>query len=470
LHGIRFPAGFSFGVSTSSYQIEGAVSAGGRGPSIWDTFSHTPGRITHGDTGDIACNHYGRLEEDLDLLAQLGVDVYRFSIAWSRIQPTGEGARNAPGVAFYRRLIEGLSARGIKPVPTLYHWDLPQALQDRGGWASRGIVDCFAVYANIVVSELGELVPMWTTLNEPWVATYLGYRLGLHAPGIADEAQAAAAHHHMLLAHARAVQAVRKSGGAQVGIALNMSHICAASEQEDDLAAADLADCQLNRSFLDPLFRARYPTELGSMSERWRVGGSIVLPGDLQQIGAPLDFLSINSYNPHYVCAPARIGAARSQGFVGGYAAPFSFGLPFVDVEPGRAARTDIGWIIEPKGLEDLLVRLGRELPGLPLYISENGAAFADYVDPEGRVIDSERIAYLDAHLRAARAAMARGVDLRGYWAWSFLDNFEWTYGYSKRFGLVYIDYPSSARLPKASFRWFQQLIVDHAESSDRGR
>jgi beta-glucosidase len=456
----RFPKDFSFGVSTSSFQIEGAAQADGRGPSIWDTFCRTPGRITHGDNGDIACDHYHRLDEDLDLLAELGVDVYRFSIAWPRIQPTGRGPANAAGLAFYSRLIDGLRARGIKPVPTLYHWDLPQALQSKGGWANRDIVGWFEAYAQIVARAFGDSVDTWTTINEPWVAAYLGYRLGLHAPGISDEGQAAAAHHHLLLAHVAARRAIKAvNPAASVGIALNLAHIYAITEQVDDQRAAALADSQLNRSFLDPLFRGYYPTDLGSLSDRWKTGAGTVLPGDADTIRGSSDFLSINTYSPRYVCAPDRATQARQNGFVGGFSAPFAFGLPFVDLEPGQAARTALGWIIEPRGLADLLRRLGNDLPGVPLYISENGAAFADYPDPNGNVVDSERIDYLQGHLAAALAAIRSGVNLRGYWAWSFMDNFEWTFGYSQRFGIVYVDYPTGTRIRKSSFAWFQRLV-----------
>jgi beta-glucosidase len=454
-----FPTEFTFGVSTSSYQIEGAAYAEGRGESIWDRFSRQPGRVFNGDTGDVACDHYNRLESDLDLIQELGVGVYRFSIAWPRIQPQGTGSANPAGVDFYRRLVKGLCARGICPVATIYHWDLPQALQDRGGWANRDIVGWFADYARIVVDAFGEFVPIWTTINEPWVIAYLGYRLGMHAPGIAEEAQAGAAHHHLLLAHAAAAEVIRRADmRLKIGIALNMSHIYPISERPDDAAAAAVADSQLNGSFLEPLFRGRYPTDLGSLSARWQEGGGIVQSGDLARIQAPMDYLSFNTYHPRYVCAPRNVTSARASGFVGGFGAPFAFGLPYIDLEPGDAPRTDLGWVIGPHCLKDLLLRLHRDQPGLPLYVSENGAAYADYVDPEGRVKDDARIAYLDGHLRAAHAALAQGVNLRGYWAWSLMDNFEWSFGYSKRFGLLYVDYPTATRIRKTSFHWYQQL------------
>ena len=467
---LRFPEGFSWGVSTSAYQIEGAVHAGDRGPSIWDTFSHAPGRVLHGDTGDVACDHFHRLEEDLDLLSQLGTRVYRFSIAWPRIQPRGVGPANEAGLGFYDRLVDGLLRRGIEPVPTLYHWDLPQALQDRGGWTHRDIVTWFGDYASLLARHFAGRVSMWTTINEPWVIAYLGHGLGLHAPGIADPGQAAAAHHHLLLAHAAGLAAIRRvDAAARVGIALNMSHIYAYSDREADQQAAALADLQLNASFLGPLLAGRYPADMDRLHDRWGDRGGLVQAGDLERIAEPLDFLSVNTYHPRYICDPAHAVEARGAGYTGGFAAPFSLGLPFRDIEPPGCPKTDMGWIIEPQGLTDLLLRLAAEAPRLPLYISENGASGADYPDPAGRVADPERIAYLDGHLRAALAAIGRGVDLRGYWAWSFLDNFEWGFGYSRRFGLVYVDYPSGRRIPKHSFAWYREVIARNGLESSPG-
>ncbi|MEY2854167.1 MAG: hypothetical protein RL030_1299 [Pseudomonadota bacterium] len=462
---IGFPQGFAWGVSTSSYQIEGAVAEGGRGESIWDRFCRMPGRVHHGDTGDVACDHYHRLEEDLDLLEQLGAKVYRFSIAWPRVQPSGRGAPNDAGLRFYDRLFEGLARRGIAAAPTLYHWDLPQALQDAGGWATREVVEAFARYTDLLAVRYAGQAAFWTTINEPWVIAYLGYALGLHAPGIADPAQAAAAHHHLLLAHGAATAVLkRRDPLANVGIALNMSHVYPYSAHAADHAAAGLADFQLNRAFLAPLLHGAYPEGMARLHSSWRPEAGVVQARDHEAIAAiPLDFLSINTYHPRHVCAPERAAAARAEGHGGGFAAPFSLGLPFTDIEPPGLPRTDMGWIIEPRGLTDLLLRLGRDAPGLPLYISENGASFADYADPTGAVRDPERVQYLDGHLRAAHAAIAQGVDLRGYWAWSFLDNFEWGFGYGKRFGLVYVDYPTGRRTPKSSFTWLQDVIRRNA-------
>lgn len=458
---VSFPAGFSWGVSTASYQIEGAANEDGRGRSIWDTFSHEPGRVSNGDTGDIACDHYHRLDEDLDLLADLGVQVYRFSIAWPRVQPGGRGQANQAGIAFYNRLIDGCIARRIKPVPTLYHWDLPQALQDNGGWTNREIIDAFADYAAILFDAFGDCVQVWTTLNEPWCSAYLGHRIGVHAPGIADEHAAAAAHHHLLLSHAAAVEQLRtRQPGAKIGIALNLMHIYPASDHPDDVAAAAIADAQLNGSFLSPLFAGHYPANLGAPGALWRPGGGLVRHGDLERIAKGCDFLSINSYHPRWICAPERLAAIRAQGFEGGPSSPLAFGLPIVDVTPCTVTKTAMGWPVYAAGLHDLLVRLSSDYPGLPLYISENGFAAADYLDQDGASRDPERVTYLDAHIRAAHAAIAAGVDLRGYWAWSLMDNFEWSFGYSIRFGLVYVHYPTGERTPKSSFRWFKDVIA----------
>jgi len=461
---MSFPEGFTWGVSTAAYQIEGAVTEGGRGESIWDRFSHTPGRVFHGDTGDIACDHYHRLEEDLDLLSGLGVQVYRFSLAWPRIQPDGRGPANPDGVAFYNRLIDGLLERGIKPVPTLYHWDLPQSLQDEGGWANRAIVERFAEYADLAFASFGDRVDMWTTINEPWVITYFGYRIGIHAPGICDPAQAAAVHHHLLLAHAAAVERYRASGGGgAIGIALNLMAVNPTTDHPDDVAAARLGDAQLNTSFLQPLFDGGYPEALTAVEDYWSLGGGIVEAGDMERLVGKTDFLSINNYHPRYVCSPGRVPQARALGFDGGHEAPMSFGLPMIDVFPGTAAKTLMGWIIEPSGLRELLVRLGRDYPQVPLYISENGAAFPDYADQSGEVRDEERVAFLSSHIGACAEAIAAGVDLRGYWLWSFMDNFEWSCGYGQRFGIVHVEYSTLRRTPKASYRWYRETIRNHA-------
>ena len=470
---ISFPEGFSWGVSTASYQIEGAVREGGRGPSIWDTFSHTPGNVLHGDNGDIACDHYHRLEEDLDLLAGLRVGVYRFSIAWPRIQPDGRGKANQAGLDFYSSLIDGLLERGIQPVPTLYHWDLPQALVDEGlDWRSREIVELFGDYAEIVFAEFGNRVSLWTTFNEPWASAYLGYYLGVHAPGVADEAAAAAAHHHLLLAHGEAVRRFRaadeaRGGEGRIGIALNLMHHYPASQHPADIAATAQADAQLNTSFLNPVLGKGYPDNLGSLGANWQQGAGLVQDGDIEAIAAPVDFISVNSYHPRWICAADRLTEARMAGYEGKAGGPLSFGMPYVDVIPAAVPRTGMSWPVHAEGFTDLLDRLTVDCGDVPLYISENGFAGSDYLDQQGQAKDPERIDYLDSHLRAVRTAMYRGADIRGYWQWSFMDNFEWGFGYSIRFGLVYVDYPTGRRIPKSSYAWYRNVVATNGIFSE---
>lgn len=439
---VQFPDGFLWGASTSAYQIEGATHEDGRGPSIWDVFSHTPGKTTHGDTGDIACDHYHRLDEDLDLLAQLGMRVYRFSVAWPRIQPDGRGVANQRGLDFYRRLVDGLLARNITPMLTLYHWDLPQALQESGGWANRETAERFGEYADIVYRALGDRVPFWTTLNEPWCSAFVGHLEGRHAPGIQDEATALAATHHLLLAHGLGVQVLRAAGAHDgVGITLNLAWNVPASEDTRDVAAAWRVDGNQNRLFLDPLFRGSYPRD---MLEHYRPVSDFgfVREGDMEIIASPIDFLGVNYYERHVVRADAE-----------------SVELGAVTLPPeGPLTAGRIG--IDPDGLRELLVRVSREYTSIPLYVTESGAAFDDYLNPEGVVTDDERIAYLDQHFRAAHQAIQRGANLRGYIVWSLMDNFEWADGYNKRFGLVYVEYGSQRRVPKQSAYWFRDVIA----------
>ena len=427
---MQFPYGFLWGAATAAYQIEGAALEDGKGPSIWDTFSHEPGRTWHGDTGDIACDSYHRTDEDLDLLGQLGLGAYRFSLSWPRIQPDGRGAVNQAGVDYYRRLAEGLRERGITPVVTLYHWDLPQPLQDKGGWAARDIAEIFADFAAIAGRSLGDLADRWITINEPLIVANLGYRDGIHAPGITNPAQAAAATHHLLLAHGLAVTALRAAcpAGPQVGITLNLAPMYPATPEA--AGAADVRDAEENGVFLEPLLRGSYPSLLPA--DRTPTD---VRDGDFDVIRTPIDFLGVNYYMPHFVNA------------VG------------LDVPPGGMPVTAMDWLVYPDGLYDLLIRLRDGAPGLPLYITENGAACHDYVSPEGTVDDYERIDYLDGHLRAAARAIADGADLRGYFAWSLMDNFEWAEGYSKRFGLVGVDYKTQERTPRSSYRAFQGML-----------
>jgi beta-glucosidase len=439
---VQFPDGFLWGASTASYQIEGAVREDGRGPSIWDVFSHTPGKTRHGDTGDIACDHYHHLDEDLDLLVLLGIRAYRFSVAWPRIQPDGRGAVNQRGLDHYRRVVDGLLARDITPMLTLYHWDLPQALQETGGWTNRETADRFAEYASIVYRALGDRVPFWTTLNEPWCSAFVGHLEGRHAPGIQDEAAALAATHHLLLAHGRAVQALRAAGaGSGLGITLNLAWNVPASGLPADVAAARRVDGNQNRLFLDPLFRGSYPPD---MLEHYRPISDFgfVQEGDLAAISSPLDFLGINYYERHIVQANPQDG---ERGAI---------------ILPPAGPLTAGGIGINPDGLCELLVRVSREYTDLPLYVTENGIALHDYLNPEGEVTDVERAAYLEAHFRAAHEAIEQGVNLRGYVVWSFLDNFEWAEGYSMRFGLVYVEYASQRRVPKQSAYWYRGVIA----------
>ena len=459
---VSFPPGFLFGTATAAYQIEGSVTEGDRGVSIWDTFSHTPGKVLNGDNGDVTSDHYRRLEEDLDLLSELGAPAYRFSVSWPRIQPTGKGPANQDGLDFYRRLVDGLRDRSIAPVLTLYHWDLPQPLEDAGGWPVRDTAERFSEYASILGQSFGSEVEMWITLNEPWCSAWLGYAQGRHAPGEEDLGKAAAATHHLLLAHGQAASAIRaESPEAKVGITLNLGVFRPASEHEDDLAAVRRADGNANRIFLDPLFKGEYPADMLEHYARHRPGFEVIREGDLDQISTPLDFLGVNFYSPHTVAAPNRLEEAKAAGFS---VAPPRHDLMADDLRAIGVGRTDLtrsamGWEIDASGLGELLRRLSSEHPGCPIYVTENGNAFEDYVDPNGAVHDSARIAYLENHLRAVAAAMESGADVRGYFVWSFLDNFEWALGFSKRFGLVWVDYPTGERTPKDSYYWYRDVV-----------
>ncbi|HEY5359952.1 MAG TPA: GH1 family beta-glucosidase [Streptosporangiaceae bacterium] len=444
---LRFPTGFLLGAATAAYQIEGAAEEDGRGPSIWDTFSHTPGKVLHGDTGDIACDNYHRLDADLDLAAGLGLNSYRFSVAWPRIVPDGKGSVNQKGLDFYKRLVEGLNARAITPMATLYHWDLPQPLQDAGGWASRDTVERFCEFAQAVLEGIGDAVPMWVTVNEPFCAGMVGHLEGRHAPGLRDLHAALAATHHLLLAHGQAAGLVHsRVPGRQVGVTLNLSDISPASPAEADQTASRLLDGYENRWYLDAVLRGSYPQDMLDWYGQ-QVPVDFIRSGDLDVIAAATDFLGINYYetkivaaDPDEPCHQARVIPAAGRRDASGLTAG------------GLDAR--------PAALGRILRRVHHEYAPPPLYITENGAPFHDYVDPEGRVQDIERVAYLSDHLGEALGAIEDGVDLRGYIAWSLLDNFEWADGYSRRFGLVYVDYATQARIPKASARWYQQLIA----------
>ena len=455
--GLEFAPDFVIGSATASYQIEGAVHEDGRGPSIWDTFSHTPGRIVDGDTGDVADDHYHRLESDLDLMASLGLEAYRFSIAWPRIQPLGSGEPNAAGLDFYSRLVDGLLARGIRPIATLYHWDLPQALEDEGGWTNRETAHRFAEYAAIVGAALGDRVATWTTLNEPWCSAYLGYGSGAHAPGRTEPLAALQAVHHLNLAHGLATQALRAvvSNNPEFSVTLNF-HVLRGDDASSPEAVRRI-DALANRAFTGPLLRGEYPADLLADTAAitdW----SFVHEGDLDTIRQPIDFLGVN----YYSTATVRMwdGAAPRQNAdghkdVGGSPWPGSTDVEFL-VQAGPY--TAMGWNIAPDGLEELLVSLHEQFPTTPLVITENGAAFDDEV-VDGAVHDAERVDYLRRHFTAAHRAIARGVDLRGYLVWSLLDNFEWGYGFSKRFGIVHVDYDTQQRTVKDSGAWVAELI-----------
>jgi beta-glucosidase len=446
---ISFPEDFIWGTATSAQQIEGGADEGGRGESIWDRFAATPGRITDGSNARVACDHFHRWREDVELLRWLGVDAYRFSIAWPRILPQGRGAVNAAGLDFYDALVDGLLEAGIRPFVTLYHWDLPQALQDRGGWAARETVDAFVEYTAAVVSRLGDRVGHWITHNEPWCVATLGHEQGHHAPGHRDPAEALRAVHHVLLSHGRAVEVLREHApDARCGIVLNLMPVHPATDSDADRDAARRLDGTFNRWFLDPLFRRNYPEDV--IADRVRRGhlAEPVLPcveaGDLATIATPLDFLGVNYYSRAVVRADAHGEPA---------------GVRMVPEEE----LTEMGWEVYPDGLHELLVRVTRDYRPRAIHVTENGAAFVDAPDDGGRVADPRRIAFLRDHLAAARRSIDDGVPLEGYFVWSLLDNFEWGYGYTKRFGLVRVDYATQRRTPKDSARWYRRVIAANA-------
>ncbi|MEU6387915.1 GH1 family beta-glucosidase [Streptomyces sp. NPDC046939] len=455
-----FPEGFVFGAATASYQIEGAVTEDGRGPSIWDTYSHTPGRTDGGDTGDVACDHYHRYPEDVALLRELGVDSYRFSIAWPRIQPIGEGPVNHKGLDFYSRLVDELLEAGIEPAATIYHWDLPQALEDRGGWRVRGTAERFGEYAAIVAEHLGDRVPRWITLNEPWCSAFLGYSVGRHAPGAREGRGALAAAHHLLVGHGLAMKALRAAGVREAGITLNLDRNVPATDSAADRAAALRADTQHNLVWTEPLLAGRYPA---SEEDTWGeliTGQDFRRDGDLALIGQPLDFLGINYYRPIMVTdAPHREPDP---------AARVATDNRYAEVGYPDVRRTAMNWPVVPASFTDLLTDLkavyGDALP--PIHITENGSAEHDVVAADGAVHDTDRVTYLHDHLAALRAAMDKGVDVRGYYVWSLLDNFEWALGYAKRFGIVRVDYTTQERTPKDSYRWYQKVIAAHRSAS----
>ena len=428
-----FPADFVWGVATSSFQIEGAAIEDGKGPSIWDSFCRVPGAIADGTDGDIACDHYHRWQSDLDLIAGLGVDAYRFSVSWPRVRPTGSGPWNGKGLDFYERLVDGLLVRGIKPYLTLNHWDLPDALQAGGGWANRDTVYRFIEYAQGIHARLGDRIAAITTHNEPWVVAVLGHETGIFAPGLKSRATAMQAAHHLLLSHGLAMQALREAGcRSKLGIVLNLAPVQPATDSAADKAKATLEDGRLLRWYMDPLFRAAYPLDilddLGADAPR-------VEAGDMQAIATPMDFLGINYYSRSVVSAEG----------------------PW-DVHSSGREITDMGWEVYPEGLTQLLLRLHRDYPVPPMYVTENGGAFRDQLT-DGKIHDTDRARYIAQHIAAVGEAMRQGVHMEGYMVWSLLDNFEWASGYEKRFGIVHVDYPTQRRTLKDSALWYRGFL-----------
>ncbi len=441
-----FPNDFVWGAATASYQIEGAWDEDGKGESIWDRFSHTPGNVDNGDTGDVACDHYHCWRDDVTLMKELGLKAYRFSIAWPRILPNGRGEVNQAGIDFYSQLVDALLDANIEPYVTLYHWDLPQPLQDEGGWPARMIVDAFSEYTDVLSRAFGDRVQNWITLNEPWVSAFVGYRDGRHAPGHTDLSEAVAASHHLLLSHGQAVPIIRSNClEANVGITLNLTPQEPASPSVADRNLATWIDGYINRWFLDPLVGRGYPHDV--VKGFGNAMGS-VRPGDLEAIATPIDFLGVNYYTRNI---------ARADD------------ISEKDNAPRRVFRgdeiTEMDWEVYPKGIYNLLGRLHFEYAFPSIYITENGAAFRDEIGPDGQVDDPARLSYIKRHLEMIHKAIQIGAPVKGYFAWSLLDNFEWGFGYTKRFGIVYVDYQTQQRIPKSSAKWYQQVINDNAVS-----
>lgn len=447
---LSFPANFIWGAATSAYQIEGATREDGRGASIWDTFSATPGAVYRGDTGDIAVDHYHRTQEDLALMAGMGLNSYCFSIAWPRILPDGTGAVNSRGLDFYERLVDDMLAKGIVPFAKLYHWDLPQALEDRGGWRNRETALAFADYAEIVARRLGDRVPYWLTHNEPWCAAFLGYGIGIHAPGVRDRQAAVDAAHHLLLSHGLAIPRLRTytNPQAQLAITLNLYPIYPADDSPETQHAVKYVDTFKNRWFLDPIFRGSYPEDF---FQEFGTNPPPIQDGDFDIISTPIDILGVNYYSRNVVRGlPVTKSADGSQG-------DFYEEIPFV---PG-SSYTAMNWEVYPEGLYDMLARLHRDYKPRSIMVTENGAAYDDQWNGNDQVSDPERLEYLRTHIQAVAKALEHGVPMNGYFAWSLTDNFEWAEGYNKRFGIVYVDYPTQRRIIKDSGRWYASFIGD---------
>ena len=452
----QFPPDFLWGVATAAYQIEGAVDRDGRGPTIWDTFAHTPGKTRNGETGDRAVDHYERYADDVALMSLIGVNAYRFSIAWSRLLPEGTGRVNQAGVDFYRRLCKELAGAGISPVATLYHWDLPQALQDRGGWANPESVAWFAEYAKVAKDALGDMVTTWTTVNEPWCSAFLGHSAGEHAPGLTDTPTSLLVAHHLLLAHHGAIRVMRETtirDEDRLGIVLNLIPAWPRTDTAEDRAAADAVDLVQNRLFTGAVFQGRYPEGVPALFEHYGVS-HLIDPGELAEAMEPIDFLGVNYYNVNHV--EHRPGADSMRAWPGTWESGIA-------TPPGRL--TDMGWGVEPEGLTWMLERIAAEHPEVPLLVCENGAAYPDVPGPEGRVEDADRTEYIKRHIEAIKTAMDRGADVRGYLLWSLMDNFEWARGYDKRFGIVRVDFETMTRTIKASGEWYRDFLAGTATS-----
>ncbi|MBL8063642.1 MAG: beta-glucosidase [Anaerolineales bacterium] len=440
----EFPKDFIWGAATASYQIEGGWNEDGTGESIWDRFSHTPGKVQDGDTGDVACDHYHRWEDDLEMIKKLGLKAYRFSVAWPRVLPNGSGMVSEAGLDFYNKLVDCLLKLDIEPYITLYHWDLPQKLQDKGGWPSRDIVEPFVEYADIVTRALGDRVKNWITFNEPWVSAFVGYEQGRHAPGHTHRGEALAASHHLLLSHGKAVPVIRaNSRDANVGITLNLTPKYPASPSIADRDAATWDDGYLNRWFLDPLTGRGYPAD---MVESFGDLMFPIQPGDMKAISVPLDFIGVNYYTRNIVRSD-KISEAEN-------AAP--------TIIRGDEI-TEMDWEVYPEGLYKTLGRLYFDYDFPVIHITENGAAFVDTVNADGEVDDPARLSYIERHLKQVHRAIEAGIPVKGYFAWSLMDNFEWGFGYSKRFGLVYVDYETQKRIIKSSAKWYREIIAKNA-------
>ena len=448
---LTFPPGFVWGAATAAFQVEGATTADGRTDSVWDAFARRPGTIVNGDTGEPAADHYRRYRADIDLMRRLGLGAYRFSLAWPRIRPDG-GAPNPRGLAFYDRLVDRLLDAGIQPWATLYHWDLPQALEDVGGWTSRDTAYRFAEYAETVLERLGDRVASWSTLNEPWCAAMLGYASGIHAPGRSEPAAAVAATHHLLLGHGLAMDVLRRHSHVPAGVTLNLYPVAPHDPGSDaDVEAFRRIDGLQNRLFLDPVLAGGYPGDLVADLAQFGLA-DVVRDGDPALIGAHVDWLGVNYYRGYRVAGTPVPGSLP--------AGPEWVGASDVHFVPDDAApRTDSGWEVQPAGLTTSLLQVHRDYRPIPLYVTENGAAYPDHVGEGGDVADTDRIAFLDSHLHAAHDAITAGVDLRGYFYWSLLDNFEWAEGYAKRFGLIHVDYSTQQRTPKQSAHWYARVI-----------